>query len=68
MSAGTEQLMTGVVVVDLFAPCARSCRTDLLDVARDDKSAVIMELTRNITLRRGGFSAWAGVNEHVRGQ
>ncbi len=51
----TEQLVTGIKVIDLLAPYAKG-----------GKTVTIMELINNIAKAHGGFSVFAGVGERTR--
>merc|ERR1719389_1391043 len=66
MGASTEQLMTGIKVVDLLAPYAKGGKIGLFGGAGVGKTVVIMELIHNIALKHGGYSVFAGVGERTR--
>jgi F-type H+-transporting ATPase subunit beta len=66
MGASTEQLMTGIKVVDLLAPYVKGGKIGLFGGAGVGKTVVIMELIHNIALKHGGFSVFAGVGERTR--
>ncbi|OGQ79429.1 MAG: F0F1 ATP synthase subunit beta [Deltaproteobacteria bacterium RIFOXYA12_FULL_58_15] len=57
---------TGIKVVDLLAPYARGGKIGLFGGAGVGKTVLIMELIRNIAVKRGGFSVLAGVGERTR--
>jgi len=66
MGASTEQLMTGIKVVDLLAPYVKGGKIGLFGGAGVGKTVVIMELIHNIALKHGGYSVFAGVGERTR--
>merc|ERR1711881_759273 len=66
MGASTEQLMTGIKVVDLLAPYVKGGKIGLFGGAGVGKTVVIMELIHNIALKHGGYSVFAGVGERPR--
>jgi len=66
MGASTEQLLTGIKVVDLLAPYVKGGKIGLFGGAGVGKTVVIMELIHNIALKHGGFSVFAGVGERTR--
>jgi F-type H+-transporting ATPase subunit beta len=57
---------TGIKVIDLLAPYARGGKIGLFGGAGVGKTVLIMELIRNVAVRRGGFSVFAGVGERTR--
>jgi F-type H+-transporting ATPase subunit beta len=57
---------TGIKVVDLLAPYPRGGKIGLFGGAGVGKTVLIMELIRNVAVRRGGFSVFAGVGERTR--
>jgi F-type H+-transporting ATPase subunit beta len=57
---------TGIKVIDLLAPYARGGKIGLFGGAGVGKTVLIMELIRNIAVRRGGLSVFAGVGERTR--
>merc|ERR1712139_679693 len=66
MNTSTEQLLTGIKVVDLLAPYAKGGKIGLFGGAGVGKTVVIMELIHNIALKHGGYSVFAGVGERTR--
>ena len=62
----TEQLETGIKVVDLLAPYAKGGKIGLFGGAGVGKTVIIMELIRNIATEHGGYSVFAGVGERTR--
>jgi F-type H+-transporting ATPase subunit beta len=62
----TEQLVTGIKVVDLLAPYAKGGKIGLFGGAGVGKTVTIMELINNIVKAHGGFSVFAGVGERTR--
>merc|ERR1712238_275833 len=66
MGASTEQLLTGIKVVDLLAPYVKGGKIGLFGGAGVGKTVVIMELIHNIALKHGGYSVFAGVGERTR--
>ena len=65
-STETEQLVTGIKVVDLLAPYAKGGKIGLFGGAGVGKTVTIMELFNNIAKAHGGFSVFAGVGERTR--
>jgi F-type H+-transporting ATPase subunit beta len=65
-STETEQLVTGIKVVDLLAPYAKGGKIGLFGGAGVGKTVTIMELINNIAKAHGGFSVFAGVGERTR--
>ena len=57
---------TGIKVIDLLAPYARGGKIGLCGGAGVGKTVLIMELIRNVAVKRGGFSVFAGVGERTR--
>eukprot|EP00397_Hematodinium_sp_SG-2012_P021705 GEMP01022443.1.p1 GENE.GEMP01022443.1~~GEMP01022443.1.p1 ORF type:complete len:513 (+),score=132.70 GEMP01022443.1:65-1540(+) len=66
MGTGSEQLLTGIKVVDLLAPYAKGGKIGLFGGAGVGKTVVIMELIHNIAMKHGGYSVFAGVGERTR--
>jgi F-type H+-transporting ATPase subunit beta len=66
MGGSTDQLMTGIKVVDLLAPYVKGGKIGLFGGAGVGKTVVIMELIHNIALKHGGYSVFAGVGERTR--
>jgi len=66
MGSGSEQLLTGIKVVDLLAPYAKGGKIGLFGGAGVGKTVVIMELIHNIAAKHGGYSVFAGVGERTR--
>merc|ERR1712193_469620 len=66
MGTGSQQLLTGIKVVDLLAPYAKGGKIGLFGGAGVGKTVVIMELIHNIALKHGGYSVFAGVGERTR--
>ena len=62
----TEELETGIKVVDLLAPYSRGGKIGLFGGAGVGKTVLIMELIRNIAYEHGGYSVFAGVGERSR--
>ena len=62
----TEQLVTGIKVIDLLAPSAKGGKIGLFGGAGVGKTVTIMELINNIAKAHGGFSVFAGVGERTR--
>ena len=61
----TEQLVTGIKVIDLLAPYAKGGKIGLFGGAGVGKTVTIMELINNIAKAHGGFSVFAGVGERT---
>ena len=62
----TEQLVTGIKVIDLLAPYAKGGKIGLFGGAGVGKTVTSMELINNIAKAHGGFSVFAGVGERTR--
>ena len=62
----TEQLVTGIKVIDLLATYAKGGKIGLFGGAGVGKTVTIMELINNIAKAHGGFSVFAGVGERTR--
>ena len=62
----TEQLVTGIKVVDLLGPYAKGGKIGLFGGAGVGKTVTIMELINNIAKGHGGVSVFAGVGERTR--
>lgn len=65
-STETEQLVTGIKVVDLLCPYAKGGKIGLFGGAGVGKTVTIMELINNIAKGHGGVSVFAGVGERTR--
>ncbi|MEK9662392.1 MAG: F0F1 ATP synthase subunit beta, partial [Alphaproteobacteria bacterium] len=65
-STETEQLVTGIKVVDLLTPYAKGGKIGLFGGAGVGKTVLIMELINNIARGHGGYSVFAGVGERTR--
>jgi F-type H+-transporting ATPase subunit beta len=65
-STETEQLVTGIKVIDLLTPYARGGKIGLFGGAGVDKTVLIMELINNVAKAHGGYSVFAGVGERTR--
>ncbi len=65
-STETEQLVTGIKVIDLLAPYAKGGKIGLFGGAGVGKTVTIMEGINNIAKAHGGFSVFAGVGERTR--
>ena len=62
----TEQLITGIKVVDLLCPYAKGGKIGLFGGAGVGKTVTIQELINNIAKGHGGVSVFAGVGERTR--
>ncbi len=62
----SEQLVTGIKVVDLLCPYAKGGKIGLFGGAGVGKTVSIMELINNIAKGHGGVSVFAGVGERTR--
>jgi len=65
-STETEQLVTGIKVVDMLTPYAKGGKIGLFGGAGVGKTVLIMELINNIAKGHGGYSVFAGVGERTR--
>ena len=65
-STETEQLVTGIKVIDWLAPYAKGGKIGLFGGAGVGKTVLIMELINNVAKAHGGFSVFAGVGERTR--
>jgi F-type H+-transporting ATPase subunit beta len=65
-STESEQLVTGIKVVDLLTPYAKGGKIGLFGGAGVGKTVLIMELINNIAKGHGGYSVFAGVGERTR--
>jgi len=62
-STETEQLVTGIKVIDLLTPYPKGGKIGLFGGAGVGKTVIIMELINNIAKAHGGYSVFAGVGE-----
>ncbi|MEM7072730.1 MAG: F0F1 ATP synthase subunit beta, partial [Pseudomonadota bacterium] len=62
----TEQLVTGIKVIDLLTPYPKGGKIGLFGGAGVGKTVLIMELINNIAKGHGGYSVFAGVGERTR--
>ncbi|NCC22056.1 MAG: F0F1 ATP synthase subunit beta [Alphaproteobacteria bacterium] len=62
----TEQLVTGIKVIDLLCPYAKGGKIGLFGGAGVGKTVTIQELINNIAKEHGGVSVFAGVGERTR--
>lgn len=62
----TEQLETGIKVVDLLVPFLKGGKIGMFGGAGVGKTVVVMELINNIAKQHGGISVFAGVGERTR--
>ena len=62
----TEQLVTGIKVVDLMCPYSKGGKIGLFGGAGVGKTVTIQELINNIAKGHGGVSVFAGVGERTR--
>ena len=65
-STETEQLVTGIKVVDLLTPYPKGGKIGLFGGAGVGKTVLIMELINNVAKGHGGYSVFAGVGERTR--
>ena len=66
IDVAVQTFETGIKVIDLLAPYARGGKVGLFGGAGVGKTVLIMELIRNVAVKRGGFSIFAGVGERTR--
>ena len=64
--AATEQLETGIKVIDLLAPYPKGGKIGLFGGAGVGKTVLIMELIHNVAVNHGGYSVFTGVGERSR--
>ncbi|MEE8169715.1 MAG: F0F1 ATP synthase subunit beta [Phycisphaerae bacterium] len=62
----TEQLITGIKVIDLLAPFVRGGKTGLFGGAGLGKTVIIQEMIARIAREHSGYSVFAGVGERTR--
>ncbi len=62
----TEQLETGIKVIDLLVPFLKGGKIGLFGGAGVGKTVIVMELINNIAKQHGGISVFAGVGERTR--
>lgn len=62
----TQQLVTGIKVIDLLTPYPRGGKIGLFGGAGVGKTVLIQELINNIAKGHGGYSVFAGVGERTR--
>ncbi len=65
-STEIEAFETGIKVIDLLAPYLRGGKIGLFGGAGVGKTVLLLELIRNVAVKRGGFSVFAGVGERTR--
>ena len=65
-STKTEQLATGIKVIDLLVPFLKGGKIGLFGGAGVGKTVIVMELINNIAKQHGGISVFAGVGERTR--
>jgi F-type H+-transporting ATPase subunit beta len=65
-STEIEAFETGIKVIDLLAPYMRGGKIGLFGGAGVGKTVLLQELIRNVAVKRGGFSVFAGVGERTR--
>jgi len=66
MSTTSQQLKTGIKVIDLIAPYQKGGKIGLFGGAGVGKTVLIMELINNVAMGHGGYSVFAGVGERTR--
>ena len=62
----SEQLITGIKVVDMLTPYAKGGKIGLFGGAGVGKTVLIQELINNVAKAHGGYSVFAGVGERTR--
>ena len=65
-STESEQLITGIKVVDMLTPYAKGGKIGLFGGAGVGKTVLIQELINNVAKAHGGYSVFAGVGERTR--
>lgn len=65
-AGSTEQLETGIKVIDLMVPFLKGGKVGLFGGAGVGKTVIIEELINNIATLHGGLSVFAGVGERTR--
>lgn len=66
LGTSTEQLETGIKVIDLLCPCTKGGKAGMFGGAGVGKTVLIMELIRNIAIEHGGICVFSGVGERSR--
>lgn len=59
-------LETGIKVIDLLAPLTKGNKVGLFGGAGVGKTVLITELIHNFSLKKAGYSVFAGVGERIR--
>ena len=62
----TEQMVTGIKVIDLLAPFVRGGKIGLFGGAGLGKTVIIQEMIARIAREHSGYSVFAGVGERTR--
>jgi F-type H+-transporting ATPase subunit beta len=62
----TQQLVTGIKVIDLLAPFVRGGKIGLFGGAGLGKTVIIQEMIARIAREHSGYSVFAGVGERTR--
>jgi F-type H+-transporting ATPase subunit beta len=65
-STTLEMFETGIKVIDLIQPFLKGGKIGLFGGAGVGKTVIIMELIRNVAMKHGGYSVFAGVGERTR--
>jgi F-type H+-transporting ATPase subunit beta len=66
LGTSSEQLETGIKVVDLLCPYTKGGKTGLFGGAGVGKTVIIQELINNIAKFHSGYSVFCGVGERTR--
>ncbi len=65
-STKLEMFETGIKVIDLIQPFLKGGKVGLFGGAGVGKTVIIMELIKNVAIKHGGYSVFAGVGERTR--
>ena len=66
LAPAAELLETGIKVIDLFTPFKKGDKIGFFGGAGVGKTVLITELMHNISLKKIGYSVFAGIGERIR--